>query len=51
MTMKYAHLAPGHLRDETLRTERQNEPSFSENRAQGRAQEPLDLSPLSQNST
>ena len=39
MTMKYAHLSPGHLRDEMLRTERQPEQAFSEDRAQNRAHE------------
>jgi integrase len=44
MTMKYAHLSPGHLRDEMLRTERQPEPAFSENRAQDRAHEAVTTS-------
>lgn len=44
MTMKYAHLSPGHLREEMLRTERQPEQAFSENRAQDRAHEALTAS-------
>jgi integrase len=44
MTMKYAHLSPGHLREEMLRTERQPEQEFSENRAQDRAPEALTAS-------
>ena len=48
MTLRYAHLAPDHLRSEMARTERTAQPT--EVSAQGSAQEPVELVGVSQKS-
>jgi integrase len=50
MTLRYAHLAPDHLRDEIVRTERQRQPQPTDVSAQASAQEPLESERVSRNS-
>lgn len=47
MTLRYAHLAPEHLRSEIVKTERRTHPA--EVSTQASTQEPVDLVGVSQN--